>query len=214
MHDRPSDPPVLAAVLERVRRGLEQPLPGFEAQVALAPRPNTGPLERRDRGDGRAAAALILFYPKGDTPCLLLTVRAQDLPNHRGQVSLPGGVVDDGETLEQAALREADEEVGVDPKTVILLGTLSPIFIPPTAFMLHPVVGYTAKRPDLRPNPAEVARILEIPVAALEDAESVGRETRRLRDRDYEIPFFDLDGEKCWGATAMVLAELLEVMRD
>jgi len=206
------DPPALARALARVRRGLARPLPGFEAQATLAPRPNTGSLERRDRGEGRPAAALILLYPRHEAPYLPLTVRAQDLPNHRGQVSLPGGVVDAGESLEEAALREADEEIGVPPEAVSVLGILSPVFIPPTAFLLHPVVGFMRERPDFRPNPGEVARILEIPLATLEDAATLRRETRRLREQDYEVPFFDLDGEKVWGATAMVLAEFLEVL--
>jgi len=212
MNHASPDPPALVPALARVRRGLARPLPGFEAQATLAPRPNAGPLERRDRGDGRPAAALILLYPHRGEPHLPLTVRARDLPNHRGQVSLPGGVVDGEETLEETALREADEEVGVPPDAVTVLGILSPVFIPPTAFLLHPVVGFARERPEFHPNPGEVARILEIPLAVLEDAASLQRETRRLRERDYEVPFFDLDGEKVWGATAMVLAEFLEVL--
>lgn len=214
MPHTPPDPPALTSALARIRRGLARPLPGFRAQVTLAPRPNTGPLERRDRGDGRPAAALILLYPHRGEAWLPLTLRAQDLPNHRGQVSLPGGVADTGETLEETALREAHEEVGVPPDAVTVLGVLSPVFIPPTSFLLHPVVGFVRERPEYRPNPAEVARILEVPLARLEAAETLRRETRRLREQDYEVPFFDLEGEKVWGATAMVLAEFLEVLAE
>ncbi len=140
---------------------------------------------------------------------MLLTVRSGDLPTHRGQVSLPGGIQEPGESLGQTALREAKEEVGVNPDRVRLMGSLSPVFIPPSGFLLHPFVGETRETPDFEINDTEVARVLKIPVSDLAAPENLLTETRNLHGTDYEVPYFLLGGEKIWGATAMVLSEFL-----
>ena len=135
---------------------------------------------------------------------------------HTGQVSLPGGGVDPGESIETAALREASEEIGVPPASVRVLGRLTPLHIPVSRFLLHPVVGVTDARPAFQRAEFEVARILEVPIPMLTDPARLGR-LRQLRDvngRTIELnaPSFDIEGEQVWGATAMVLAEFLAVL--
>jgi 8-oxo-dGTP pyrophosphatase MutT (NUDIX family) len=194
----------------RVGRRLSDPLPGASAQKLLAPRPRRGWEPDYLPPDCRLAAGLLLFYPDaGSRPQLILTVRDPQLPHHGGQVSLPGGAVEVGETVAEAALREAHEEVGADPDRVRVLGELSPLHIPVSQFVLHPVVAVTDHRPELRPEAGEVARILEVPLDDLRDPVRVGIETRSDAGRSYEVPFIRIDGEKVWGATAMILAELL-----
>jgi 8-oxo-dGTP pyrophosphatase MutT (NUDIX family) len=142
---------------------------------------------------------------------VVLTVRS-DAVRHGGQVSLPGGVLEPGETLEQAALREAHEEIGLSLATVRTLGPLTPIDIPVSGFRLHPIVAVTASRPALRPADAEVARILEVAVDELLDP---GRLVRRSLVRDGEplvVPALQVRGAEIWGATAMALAELLTLL--
>jgi 8-oxo-dGTP pyrophosphatase MutT (NUDIX family) len=116
------------------------------------------------------------------------------------------------EDLQDTAVREAEEEVGIDPAHVHLLGELSPVFIPPTGFHLHPFVG--AAHVPLRPriNSTEVARILEVPVTRLLDLDNVRSEVQNFRGQDFEVPFYFLGGEKIWGATAMILAELVWIL--
>jgi 8-oxo-dGTP pyrophosphatase MutT (NUDIX family) len=142
---------------------------------------------------------------------MALTVRGSGLRNHTGQVSLPGGKVDDGETIETAAVREAEEEIGVDPATVEVLGRLTPLHIPVSGFLLHPVVGCTSVRPAFQRAEWEVARIIEAPVQLLSDPRVVKREMRTRivngQSIDIDVPYYDIDGEKVWGATAMVLSE-------
>lgn len=142
---------------------------------------------------------------------IVLTVRADAL-RHGGQVSLPGGVVEPGETLEQAALREAHEEVALPLAPVRVLGALTSLDIPVSGFRLHPIVAVTETQPPLTPADGEVARILEIAVDELLDPANFVR-TRRERDGvGYVVPAFRVCGHEIWGATAMVLAEFLAVL--
>jgi 8-oxo-dGTP pyrophosphatase MutT (NUDIX family) len=207
---------VPSAALEKLRLGFQRPLPGLDAQLRMAPAPRLGwdPLQFPDgASDG---AALLLVYPHDDTLHIALTVRGSGLRNHTGQVSLPGGRVDEGETLEAAALREATEEIGVDPSTVELLGRLTPLHIPVSGFLLHPIVGYTSMRPAFQRAEWEVARIIEAPVSLLADPAIVKREIRtrvvKGQSIDVDVPYFDIEGEKVWGATAMVLAEFCAIL--
>jgi 8-oxo-dGTP pyrophosphatase MutT (NUDIX family) len=143
---------------------------------------------------------------------ILLTVRADTLGRHGGQVSLPGGVVDAGETFEQAALREAREEVGLATDLVRVLGALTPLDIPVSGFRLHPIVGVSERRPQLTPAAHEVARILEPAIDALMAPDCVVY-ARRARDGvAMTVPGFHLEGVEIWGATAMVLAEFLSLL--
>ena len=165
----------------------------------------------------RDAAALLLIYPGEDGLRMPLTVRGSAMRKHTGQVSLPGGSVDEGESIEVAALRETAEEIGAAPAAVEVLGRLTPLHIPVSGFLLHPVVGVARDRPAFRPAEWEVARLLEVPLDRLRDPGIIGRETQ-TRERPtgpvaVDVPYFEIDGEKVWGATAMVLAEFLEVLK-
>src|SRR5690349_7039885 len=106
--------------------------------------------------DARTAAALLLLYPGADGPAVPLTVRASNLARHAGQISLPGGAADPGETLAETALREASEEIGVDPRDVTVLGELTPVYVLVSGFTLHPVVGVSHTRPRFVASPGEV----------------------------------------------------------
>jgi 8-oxo-dGTP pyrophosphatase MutT (NUDIX family) len=208
--------------LKNLRLGLQRPLPGLDAQLRMAPSPRIGWDPLRFPEGATNGAALLLVYPAfaearvGDTLHVALTVRGSELRNHTGQVSLPGGRVEEGETFEAAALREATEEIGVDPGTVELLGRLTPLHIPVSGFLLHPIVGFTPMRPAFQRAEWEVARIIEAPVSLLADPTVVKREmrTRVVKGQpiDVDVPYFDIDGEKVWGATAMVLAEFCAIL--
>jgi 8-oxo-dGTP pyrophosphatase MutT (NUDIX family) len=198
-------------VVAAVAAGLAR-LPGVDAQLRMAPVPRGGWKPGFAPDQAKPAAALLLIFPADAQPVVLLTKRASALPNHAGQVSLPGGAVDPGETMEEAALREAEEEVGLDRASVRVIGRLTPLHIPVSGFVLHPVVGVAGVRPDMRPEPGEVDRIIEAPVAELLDPTRHRRVNRSIGAYDFEMPYFDLDGEQVWGATAMVLAEFAAVL--
>ena len=199
---------------DALRRRLALPLPGLQAQLRLAPRPR---LTWNPQADPplRNAAALVLLYPHAGSWWLPLTVRASTLPHHTGQVSLPGGRVDPGETLEQAALREAFEEVGVLPTDVNVLGQLTALPVPISHHLLHPVVGIAARQPVFHIHAGEVDRLIETSIAHLRHADTLRvRQSPRYRGDDgtMDVPYFEVDGAQVWGATAMVLSELLAVI--
>jgi 8-oxo-dGTP pyrophosphatase MutT (NUDIX family) len=203
---------LLRELQDRLARRLSEPLPGPQAQKLMAPRPRTGWQPGVAPSDCRPAAGLLLLYPVDGSTHMVLTVREDDLPQHAGQVSLPGGEVEDEETIAETALRESEEEAGIDPSQVRILGCLSPLHIPVSGFILHPVVGSVENRPELRPQRGEVARILEVPVNSLADPGRQEIERRTIGNKEYVIPFIGLEGFKIWGATAMVLAEFLALL--
>lgn len=197
--------------LERTLRvKLAETLPGVEAQMRFAPAlAGTGWRAGHFPEDARAAAALLLIYPGPSGPAVPLTVRASGLARHAGQISLPGGAVDPGETLAETALREAREEIGIDTSSVQVLGELTPVHVLVSGFTLHPVVAVTHRRPSFDPAAGEVAEILEVSLDDLRNASSIRRGTRLREGLAVEYPYFALLGHQVWGATAMVLGEFI-----
>lgn len=192
-------------------------LPGASAQARLAPVPRPGWNPHDPPPPGRPAAVLALWYALADgsgaeQPALLYTVRTESVEAHRGQVSFPGGGLEEGESPEEAALREAREEADVSPADVQLLGRLTPLWIPATGYLVTPVVGATSHRPAFRRNPREVERILEVPLADLLRPGAVLTEDCAHEGRWTRVRYFDIAGTRLWGATAMITSELLALL--
>lgn len=183
--------------------------------MRMAPRPRTEPYLLDISAGLTPAAALLLIYPVGDAWHVPLTRRGSQLRHHTGQISLPGGRIDPGESVEQTAVREAFEEVGLDPAVVELIGRLTPVPIPVSQFLLHPVVGFAQQRPAFEAAAGEVDRIIEVPVLDLLQPDRVRWEERHRSRRPevlMDVPYFDVAEERIWGATAMVLSELVAVL--
>jgi len=162
-------------------------------------------------GTVRQAAVLVALADGPEGAEVLLTRRAQTLSSHRGEISFPGGRVDPGETFEAAALREAFEEVALEPAVVAVHGRLDAISTLTTGSFIVPVVGALDGRPDLWPAAAEVERIMWVPLVELTRTDTFREELWHLDSAPRPMFFFELDDETIWGATARILHQLLRV---
>lgn len=198
-----------ALTLDDICTALQKPLPGLAAQLKLAPREayRVESLRATPPADARSAGVLILLYPHAGGWCFPLMKRVEDGLVHSGQISLPGGSQEVGESLRETALREACEEIGAACAGVEVIGQLSTIYIPPSNFLVTPTVGFVDRRPDFHCDPREVAELIEVPLITLFDRDVVKREPWSLRGSTVEVPFYQIGPHKVWGATAMILSE-------
>lgn len=197
----------------RLRRRLASPLPGLRVQMGMAPMPRPGTERILDPSlDCRRAGVLVLLYLRAGELHLVLTRRTEMVENHRGQISFPGGSIDPGEDPVTAALREVEEELAVERSRLEVLGQLSPLYIPPSDFCVYPVVAYAPERPAFEPNSDEVAEVLEVPISVLMTPVTRCEEVWQMRGVPVRVPFYAVSGQKVWGATAMMLCELLALV--
>ena len=194
---------------KHLRHRLRQGLPGEEVQYAMAPLGRREQAQEYLKNRPRKAGVLVLLYPDAE-PCFVLTQRHSYKGVHSDQVSLPGGSWEPGDIdLTATAIREAREEVNIDPSRLEVLGHLTELYIPPSNYLIYPVVAVTAQKPEFVPEEAEVKEILEVPLSTLLHADAVKSAPMRLSAGKFvDVPYFDLLGRKVWGATAMVLSEL------
>jgi len=230
-YNRPMSLTALPEPVLLLREALRRPLPGLQAQVRMAPEPRHGVDESANPDqEYRPAAVLVLIYPCGHGPrqaspepgnqttvsledlCLVLTLRTERVENHRGQISFLGGSMDPGEDATATALREAEEELGVDPHSMQILGSLSPLTIPHSRFCVWPVVAYAAQRPAFVPNGEEVAEVIQVEIAQLLAPSTRCEEVWQLHGGPVRVPYYAVGPHKVWGATAMMLGELLAVL--
>ena len=192
-------------------------LPGLDAQLRMAP--ELRHMELKSRGIGRDAiksSVLILFYPsETGHPFLVFIQRPIYNGAHGGQISFPGGRYEiDDPGLEYTALRETYEEIGVNPDQIEVLGKLSDLYIPPSNYLVYPFVGVADSRPLFKPDPLEVDAIIEVDFSLFFHEEHCTLKPVRLRDGNIiQTPCFNINGHIIWGATAMMLEELLTTIR-
>jgi len=200
-----------------LNQALQKPLPGRNAHLLMSPQPvDFRRFSLEVPQNHRKSAVLLLFYPdlgKGFFPLIKRPIYSGV---HSGQVALPGGKMEKNDPdVIFTALREAEEEIGVDACKVEVLGRLSDLYIPVSNFLVSPVVGFLEDLPRLVPEQKEVSKIISTSVQDMVRPE--------LKKRTYlelgggirlDTPFFDIDGEVVWGATAMILSELLCLLRE
>ncbi|WP_460948073.1 NUDIX hydrolase [Spirosoma daeguense] len=197
---------------EDLRQRLQKPLPGERAHHKMASS-NRYKLGIKPNERTRRSAVLICFYPYQHSVYLPLILRPQYDGVHAGQMAFPGGRMERfDENLTRTALREAQEEVGIRVSDVKVLGLLTELFIPPSNFYVQPVVGVLPYRPDFYPDPREVEAVVEVDLHTLLDETIVGDTQIEVRGALIDAPFYQIQGQRVWGATAMMISELLMVM--
>jgi 8-oxo-dGTP pyrophosphatase MutT (NUDIX family) len=159
----------------------------------------------------RNSAVLIVLHDGAHGTEVLFTKRAQHLRNHKGEISFPGGRMEQGETAVGAALREAWEEVALQPSLVEVRGELDHLSTVVSNSYIVPVVVTVASRPELQPHAAEVDRIIWVPLAELAHADTYREEWWGIGDLERPIHFFELEDETIWGATARMVHQLLRL---
>lgn len=203
-------------LLSYLKDRLSQPLPGKNSQLKMAPEPVGDGSRRRMEppGDADPSSVLVLLFPNSDGKWeLILTLRSSDI-NHGGQISFPGGRAEDGEDVQQTALREAREEIGIVPENVTLLGQLSELYVSHSNNRVVPVVGYQKSRPEFNINPAEVEEVFAVELDSLLHKKNLTVEDWDFSSNTYRVPYWDVHQVPLWGATAMMLNELLVLYRE
>ncbi len=204
---------LFAAFTANLRQRLQEPLPGETAHATMASTARTK-LGIRPNERTRRSAVLILFYPYQAQIYLPLILRPLYDGVHAGQMAFPGGRMERTDRdLTQTALREAQEEIGIRVQDVTVLGTLTELFIPPSNFYVQPVIGMMATRPDFYPDPREVDAVVEVSLDTLLDETIIGQSELEVRGLTVDAPHYDIQGHRVWGATAMMIAELLVLLK-
>jgi len=202
--------------VDRLTRRLTEPLPGPLAHNVMRATSAGGlmPLFEH-KSPPKPGSVLILVYHDAGSIKFPLTLRADYLGTHSGQISLPGGKAEPGENAVETALRECEEEIGVKKTEVEVIGRLSNFFVMPSNFLVTPVIGICRDRPEFRADPVEVVKILEGDVADLLLQDAI-KQKEILAAKQFRMlaPYFEIDGEVVWGATAMMLNEFRSILLE
>jgi 8-oxo-dGTP pyrophosphatase MutT (NUDIX family) len=209
-----SDQNVREDLPEFVTRRLHLPLPGAAAQRTMQPELSFGRHAGPAKPDARPAAVVVLLHQVDNQWFVPLMLRPKSLSHHAGQISLPGGVIEAGESSEEAALRELEEELGIDRFRSLLLGQLSPLYLFGTNFLITPWVAVVRGEVEFCPNRSEVEEFLQVPLSHLLSPTSRGEHVQQRGTLRFMAPHFSWREHRIWGATSMILAELVDVLRD
>jgi 8-oxo-dGTP pyrophosphatase MutT (NUDIX family) len=193
-------------------------LPAQEAHIKMAPKERMDSLKNLDIGskNPKMAAVMMLFYPKNGKTHLVLIVRNSYKGVHSAQIAFPGGKYEpEDEIFSNTALRETHEEVGIHPEKMEIIKTFTPMYIPPSNFMVHPFLGISKTEISFIPDPTEVANIIELPLSVfLSDAILTNVKLSTSYATDSSVPAFKIEEYIVWGATAMMLSELKDVLKE
>jgi 8-oxo-dGTP pyrophosphatase MutT (NUDIX family) len=203
--------------LTRFYQRLKEQLPGNAIQYLMAPAIRQPlPNDMLKGMNPKPSGVLILIYPHDNELFTVLEQRPSYTGPHSGQISLPGGKRETfDKTIVDTALREANEEIGINLDEIELIGSLSDLYIPPSNFCVSPAVAYSYKRPAFKIEPSEVVSLIEVPLKILTDKNIVKSKVMTLSGGFViETPYYDIDSNVVWGATAMILSEFIYILNE
>lgn len=196
---------------------MQQPLPGYEAQYKMAREFRDHPIDtEKYHQNARLGAVLILLYPNKNNIHTALIQRPTYEGVHSAQIAFPGGKKEDEDiSLIQTALREADEEVGIKLHEVEVVGSLTPLYIPPSNFLVTPVIAFSNMKPQFVAQASEVDEILEVNIYDFLQKEIIKEKILHLQHNiSLNVKYYDIQNKTIWGATAMMIAELSEILNQ
>jgi 8-oxo-dGTP pyrophosphatase MutT (NUDIX family) len=197
--------------IELLREELSKELPGPKVQLRMAPGIR---LQSRIKASAKKAAVLILLFPDGQLFFTVFIKRTKYPGLHSGQISLPGGKMERNDTdIAATALREAEEEIGINRNDVEILGYLSQLLIPVSNMLVFPVIGFIPYRPDFNKHPGEVDELIETSIDMFLRPEVVQNKIEKILFRKAVVPFYNINGNHIWGATAMIISEFAELLK-
>ncbi len=209
--------PDFLTFIKQLTYNLALPLPGETAQMSMAPVTRKEALSEYPGLDRtKPSAVLVLFYHDQQQVKFVLIKRATYNGVHSGQIAFPGGQHEPTDPdLKTTALREAKEEVGINPEQVQIIGELTKMYIPPSHFDVYPFVGFVTEKPDFKVDNTETKEVVEVKLEDfLNPASQTVKTIHHRTGKDIEVPCFYLNNKIVWGATAMVLSELLAVIKS
>ncbi|TDO04724.1 NUDIX hydrolase [Sunxiuqinia elliptica] len=200
--------------ISQVHELLQSELPGEKAHQKLSPPGRKLKADLDAMEAIKYSSVLLLLFPIEGTIYTCLTRRNPNMKTHPGQISFPGGRIEEGEHPELTAIREAQEEVGIKPNDVRLLGQLSELYIPVSGYSIFPYVGWMDYRPDFVLNKEEAEELILLPIQQFLVEDKIKHvEMDTVRGR-ISVPYYPYQGEVIWGATAMILTEFFDVLKS
>lgn len=195
----------------KIKDALKQPLPGENSHVKMLPVNRRLSAFEEELSSIKHSSVLLLLYIENDDLKVLLIKRPAHMKHHAGQVALPGGRIEKNETAVETALRETQEEVGISPGDIEILGKLSELYVQVSFFQIHPFVGWLRKHNNFNINKSEVEKIIAFPL------KNMSNETEEIELNSFsgplKVPCIKFNDEIIWGATAMILMEFFDLIK-
>ena len=201
-------------LVNSLEKRLKEPLPGSSAHLLTKVQSEIEINFANSHKDAKKASVLILLFPESNNIHFFLTQRTFSVEHHKGQISLPGGTCEKNEKTINTALRETEEEIGVDKNEVEIIGELTPFFTPTSGFIVHPFIGWCNRRPKTNKQTDEVHTLFSASLSQLLNDQILELENWNLRGYETKVPFYNFDGHKVWGVTAAILSEFKLILND
>ena len=199
--------------IKLIKRRLLKELPGWKSQRKMAVMPINAVtrLAFYPPSNAKLAAVAIILFQEDKKLKFFLTRRTSNVDHHKGEISLPGGAQDKGESFKDTSLRESEEEIGINI-SLELIGKLTPLYAPVSGFLIHPYVWYSKDKPSTTINENEVESIHDIDLGELQDDTTLSTKSIKVKGLSVDVPSFHFDSCISWGATAMILSEFKDTL--